>query len=69
MSGMAMFRQLRQLLQLEARKTFRFVDHPEGIDASLVVPVKEFVRDLPLAIHLEQGEYVGSSGIGAGQPA
>ena len=33
----------------------------------LVVPVKQLMRDLPFAVPLKQGEYVGSSGIGAGQ--
>jgi hypothetical protein len=36
---------------------------------SLIVPVEELMRDLPLVVALEQGEYVGSSGIGASQLA
>ncbi len=35
----------------------------------MAVPVKELMRDLPLAIPLEQGEYVGSSGFGSSQLA
>lgn len=35
----------------------------------LVVPMEELMGDLPIAIPFEQGEYVGSSGIGAGQSA
>lgn len=34
---------------------------------SSVVPMEELMGDLPLAIPLKQGEYVGSSGIGASQ--
>jgi len=33
---------------------------------SAIVPMEEFVRDLPLAIALQKGEHVGSPGIGAG---
>jgi len=36
---------------------------------SLIVPVEELMRDLPLAVPFEQGKYVGSSGVGAGQLA
>jgi hypothetical protein len=36
---------------------------------SAVVPVEEFMRDLPLAIPLEQGEYIRSPGIGSSQLA
>jgi hypothetical protein len=32
---------------------------------SLVVPMEELMCDLPVAVRLEQGEYVGSSGVGA----
>lgn len=38
-------------------------------DGSLVVPVEELMRDLPLAIALEQGEDVRRSGIGPRQLA
>jgi hypothetical protein len=40
-----------------------------GAGGSLVVPMEELMRNLPLAIPLEQSEYVGSSGIGASQLA
>ena len=36
---------------------------------SLVVPMEELMRNLPLAVPLEQSEYVGSSGIGSSQLA
>ena len=39
------------------------------MDESVIVPVEEFMGDLPLAIPLEQREYIGSSGIGSSQLA
>ncbi len=39
----------------------------QGASGSLVVPIEELMRNLPLAIPLEQSEYVGSSGIGTSQ--
>src|SRR5215467_3092426 len=32
-----------------------------------IVPVKEFVRNLPLTVALQQSEYIGSVGVGSSQ--
>jgi hypothetical protein len=40
-----------------------------GAGRSLVVPMEELMRDLPLTIAIEQSENVGSSGIGTSQLA
>jgi len=40
-----------------------------GFAVLLVVPVEELMGDLPLAVALQQSEYVGGSRVGAGQLA
>jgi hypothetical protein len=51
------------------KPTFTGSIRTHGADGSLVVPMEELMRDLPLTVTLEQSEYVRSSCIGSSQLA